>query len=302
MQQYDSDWKKQLRQEIITAITGSSAEQIEAYTQVGYYYKCQAPASIYKYFRDDQRSVEAVKSNKLWYSAPCKFNDVFDCDILIDEKAILNSVLNQFPDKRGVRPGSPVWKEAQKQIAKEIPSLRTTLDGLKTKTGIACFSESDDSILMWSHYANNHRGMCVEYDLMRINEQLGFSPVPVVYGGERVWFGTIAPDKYEAESQRVLIESLTSKSQEWDYEREWRIIRDDGACGSKWDPDKNGALLEMIRPISIILGCMAKPELEEEVKAHCIKERINLYKMRKSNERYKLEKEPVLKYDKNEKA
>lgn len=294
LENYNDDWKVQLRQEIIRGLIGSPSEQKDAYTQVGYYYKCIAPASIYKYFREDQRSIVAVKENKLWYSVPCKFNDVFDCDILIDEKAILNSVLKPFPDKRGVRPGRPVWKEVQKQIAKEIPSLRTTLDGLKTKTGIACFSESDDSILMWSHYANNHRGICVEYDLMKINEQLGFSPVPVVYGGERVRFGTIAPDKYEAESKRVLIESLTSKSQEWDYEREWRIIRDDGACGSKWDPDKNGALLEMIRPISIILGCMTNPELEEEVKAHCIKERINLYKMRKSNEQYKLEKEAVL--------
>lgn len=297
MQEYDCDWKRRLRQEIITALTGGSAEQIEAFAQVGYYYKCQAPASIYKYFRDDQRNVEAVKSNKLWYSAPCKFNDVFDCDILIDEKAILNSALKQFPDRRGVRPGSPVWKEVQKKIVKEIPTLRATLDGLKTKTGIACLSESDDSILMWSHYANNHRGMCVEYDLLKINEQLCFSPVPVVYGGERVHFGTIEPDKFEAESHRVLIESLTTKSQEWDYEREWRIIRDDGACGPKWDANKNGALLDMVRPNSIILGCMAKPKLEEEIKAYCNEERINLYKMRKSNERYELEKETILVFE-----
>lgn len=132
----DDRWKEELRKEIVTAITGSPLEKIKAFGQVGYYYQCHAPATIYKYFRDDQRSLEAVKCNKLWYSAPCKFNDVFDCDILIDEKEILNSALRQFPDKRGIRPGSPVWKETQKRIAQGIPSLRTTLDGLKTKTGI----------------------------------------------------------------------------------------------------------------------------------------------------------------------
>lgn len=82
----DDRWKEELRKEIVTAITGSPLEKIKAFGQVGYYYKCHAPATIYKYFRDDQRSLEAVKCNKLWYSAPCKFNDVFDCDILIDEK------------------------------------------------------------------------------------------------------------------------------------------------------------------------------------------------------------------------
>lgn len=38
MQEYDCDWKRRLRQEIITALTGGSAEQIEAFAQVGYYY------------------------------------------------------------------------------------------------------------------------------------------------------------------------------------------------------------------------------------------------------------------------
>ena len=294
LENYNDDWKEQLRQEIIRGLIGSPSEQKDAYSQVGYYYKCVAPASIYKYFRADQRSIVAVKENKLWYSSPCKFNDVFDCEILVDKNELLNSALKQYPGKRGVRPGSQVWRDTKKEIEKALPSLIGVLDGLKVKTGITCFTESDDSLLMWSHYANNHSGMCVEYDLMKINEQLRFSPVPVVYGGERVRLSTIDQDSFEAESKKVLIESLTSKSQEWSYEREWRIIRDDGACGSKWEPDKNGALLEMVRPISIILGCMAKPELEEEIKAHCNKERINLYKMRKSNELYKLEKEAVL--------
>ena len=53
----------------------------------------------------------------------------------------------------------------------------------------------------------------------------------------------------------------------------------------------------MVRPNSIILGCMAKPKLEEEIKAYCNEERINLYKMRKSNERYELEKETILVFE-----
>ena len=51
----------------------------------------------------------------------------------------------------------------------------------KQVTGISCLSESDSSLLMWAHYANNHKGMCVEYELLQISEQLKFSPIPVIY-------------------------------------------------------------------------------------------------------------------------
>lgn len=36
--------------------------------------------------------------------------------------------------------------------------------------GIACFSEDVRSILMWSHYAENHTGFCLEYPVININQ------------------------------------------------------------------------------------------------------------------------------------
>lgn len=294
-----SEWKKQLRKELISALVGSPSEKTRAFEQIGYYYKCCAPASIYKYFRDGQRSLDTVKENKLWYSAPIKFNDVFDSDISIDENGVFDSMLKMPGIPKGIRPGSQVWKAVRNQFRKDLPTLRANLDGLKSTTGIACLTETNDSLLMWSHYANNHRGMCVEYELMAINEQLKFSPVPVVYEDERVWLRSINQSTLDAEIKKVLIESLTSKSPEWSYEREWRIIRDEGACGTKWEKEKNGALLDMVRPNSIVLGCMAKLEFEESVRGYCDKNKISLYKMRKSTEFYKLEKEPIMVFEEN---
>lgn len=299
LEEEHSEWKKQLRKEFISALVGSPSEKTKAFWQIGYYYKCCAPASIYKYFRDDQRSLDTVKENKLWYSAPINFNDVFDSDILIDENGVFDSMLKMPDVPKEIRPGSQVWKAIRNQFRKDLPTLRANLDGLKSTTGIACLTETDDSLLMWSHYANNHRGMCVEYELMAINEQLKFSPVPVVYEDKRVWLRSINQSTLDAELKKVLIESLTSKSPEWSYEREWRIIRDEGACGTKWEKEKNGALLEMVRPSSIVLGCMAKLEFEESVRGYCDKNRISLYKLRKSTEFYKLEKEPIMVFEEN---
>lgn len=291
------DWKEKLRSAFISAFSGNPQENIQVYTEVGYYYMCCAPSSLYKYYSDRQEKLETVKHNKMWYSAPCNFNDVFDCDMSMDEEGIFQSILQMYPDKRGIREGSPIWRDLLKTCRQQIRTFQSSYDILKSRVGISCLSESDDSLLMWAHYDNNHCGICVEYELLEINRQLGFSPVPIIYSDDRVCIHTLDPNTLEKDIQGIFIESLTSKSPEWSYEKEWRIIRDDGACGNKWDAEKKGALLEMIRPSSIILGCMAKPEFEKAVREHCEECRINLYKMKKDKGRYRLEKVPVILFD-----
>ena len=105
----------------------------------------------------------------MWYSAPCNFNDDFDCDISIDEKEMFNDVLEMLPDKRQIRPGSPAWRELRETMRQQLKVLRSTFGAFRETTGISCLSESDESLLMWAHYANNHCGMCVEYDLLEIS-------------------------------------------------------------------------------------------------------------------------------------
>lgn len=53
---------------------------------------------------DASKHSSVIRNNKMWYSAPCNFNDVFDCNIAIDEQKIFYEALKLFPDKRGIRP------------------------------------------------------------------------------------------------------------------------------------------------------------------------------------------------------
>ena len=168
---------------------------------------------------------------------------------------------------------------------------------MKSTMGISCLSESCDSLLMWAHYANNHKGICVEYELLEINKQLHFSPIPVLYSDKRADFFTFNQDTIDADTTRIFIESITSKSSDWNYEKEWRIIRDDSACGNNWNSDKKGALLDMIRPKSVIMGCMVQPEFEERIRDYCEKHQINLYRMEKDLNLYRLNKQSVLQFD-----
>ena len=150
---------------------------------------------------------------------------------------------------------------------------------------------------MWAHYANNHRGICVEYDLIEINRVMQFTAIPVIYSDERPCFRFFDPKSIEKDIHRLFIHSLTSKSPEWSYEKEWRIVRDQGACGDNWNIDKKGALLKMIQPSSITLGCAAQTEFEQKVKNYCSSRKINLYKMEKDPIQYRLNKKVVLEFD-----
>lgn len=294
--QNDDNWKIALRSQLITVITGDPPKRKEIYYNIGRYYQCYAPASLYKYYSDAPRNLSAVKSNKMWYSTPYKFNDIFDCDICLNREKIFNNTLQMISNQVIIRPGSPQWKRLRDAITRELPRFYSRIDALKKTMGISSLSESEKSLLMWAHYANNHCGMCVEYDLLEINRQLKFSPVPVIYSDDRVCLDIVNFEMLESDAIKIFVESLTSKSLEWSYEKEWRIIRDQSACGNKWDVKEEGALLDMIRPSSIILGYAAKPEFEKEMKEYCQSNKINLYKMKKHDTLYALEKNPILEF------
>ena len=190
----DNDWKIELRNLLIEGMTGDAQAKQNAYGQIGYHYQCSAPASLYKYYGNSTRDLDSIKANKMWYSAPSNFNDVFDCEISVDEAAIINCAMQMAPDKKKIRVGSPMWKQIGQTMRQEIKSFCATYEGMRSSMGISCLSESDNSLLMWAHYANNHRGMCVEYDLMEINKKLKFTPVPIIYSKDRVCFDVLNLD------------------------------------------------------------------------------------------------------------
>lgn len=100
--------------------------------------------------------------------------------------------------------------------------------------GVSCFSTSSDNILMWSHYANKHRGVCIEYDfsLLEQLENINAFLLPVMYSNERplLPFEKLELENGQAKQESVirimpdLIRAILTKSEFWNYEREWRFI------------------------------------------------------------------------------
>jgi hypothetical protein len=153
----------------------------------------------------------------LWLSNAYYLNDPFDCAFLVNCCA------------EGIRSN----EDAIKQMRQDTESKN-----LQSTVFIACFSERPDSILMWGHYANDHRGICVGYPLKELIEK--FNCFPVLYEENLI---------QHTNEKTILRETLT-KYIEWQYEREWRIIETHEECRGK-----NGILIDFVMPKEIILGC-----------------------------------------------
>ena len=126
---------------------------------------------IYKYIdlKDSFLKLKTAKKEQIWLSSPQKFNDPFDCSFPIkssfseDEFYDLACKMNEIGKKK-----PPIRNQISKFSAEELNNkgadmLKVFLNSMNT-WGICSSSKNWDSILMWSHYADHHQGLCLGYD------------------------------------------------------------------------------------------------------------------------------------------
>ncbi len=84
--------------------------------------------------------------------------------------------------------------------------------------------------LMWSHYANSHKGFCIEYDFnVKCKERDELLMLPVAYTKERTKLPWSLTKLDEKEMIKLMltrtVQALLTKDDAWSYENEWRVIR-----------------------------------------------------------------------------
>ena len=132
-------------------------------------------------------NLEALQNDRLYYSTPNNFNDPYDTLIYANYLQILQDVshnleigmdsyLEQLKDKdipnakniAGI--GYAMWNGSNKDefldgfFQKICEAVKTVKETLRRNVRIICFSEEYLSMLMWSHYADNHKGFAIVYD------------------------------------------------------------------------------------------------------------------------------------------
>lgn len=146
------------------------------------------------------------------------------------------------------------------------------LDNTSKRYGVLCLSNRRDSILMWGHYCDKHRGLVIGFDASNqvFQPKNGRDLRPVDYVRERVVFDTTwkesDPRMFAYEKKMVF-----SKNEDWRYEGELRQFFQLTSSLLREKPLDDGGLgyFQPIPPdavVSVTLGAKSSAEFEKKVR------------------------------------
>ena len=119
-----------------------------------------------------------------------------------------------------------------------------------TKVGACCFTPNPRNLLMWSHYANQHKGLLLQFEIAKDTTTF-IKAITVDY--EENYPVINWANKTSEEIKKAFLNKHVS----WKYEDERRIIHPQGANTSlSFKPE---ALT------GVVLGCKASPNVRAKI-------------------------------------
>ncbi len=197
------------------------------------------PRILFKYRHFDVEGFNLRSLDEMYFTAPMKFNDPYDTSIpqlyyssgtspekMLEHFMRANPQINVPPLPRQRVVGS--WKNFVRSIPPNILDAQAMdqgrADNEANETGVFSLSETESSILMWSHYGLKHTGFCIGYRTNVLYEalrkQADIILVPIEYSSECPIVNPYDPSL----TLDTWFKAFTVKNSDWAYEKEWRII------------------------------------------------------------------------------
>jgi hypothetical protein len=157
----------------------------------------------------------------------------------------------------------PIYKEGK---LKKVQKLFDT-------KGVLSLASENTNILMWSHYGNNHNGICFGFDCSNEDVFKNLKKVRYQSHYEQLWGWLYTDDE-------IVNNILYTKSHQWSYENEYRCVKNNiGITKFKMESLKE-----------IIFGCIVEKGTIDKFKALAIEEGFTgkFYKNTIDDEAYKL--------------
>lgn len=223
---------------------------------------------------DPERLRNLLQTNKVHCTSPDRFNDPWDCRPCLNEAElekpdVLEKHMKWF--EQADRKHHPKTEEEHSRMAEALRQnpgrVREMVNEVSAgigsvidqRYGVCCFTTKSDSTLMWSHYADHHRGICVEFGT---DNEVVCAALKVLYCDEYPFL-----DLADDGALHNLL-PLISKSSDWGYEDEYRLVAQERkvalGTGSLMMDDH---MLELpTRTIeSVIVGCSTPGNVRDEV-------------------------------------
>ncbi|WP_200286723.1 DUF2971 domain-containing protein [Pantoea ananatis] len=207
---------------------------------------------IYKYRAINQRTLELLINRKIYFSPPADLNDPLDCSIDIEsEYQKVVEKYNRHTSEEHNRKAFllHILNDHYKDNEGNNLKLNVLLGEFIQSLGVFSASKNERDALLWSHYGDSHKGICLGFDESLMLDESVFKSGDIKYRDNPVYqeifedlieelgsfvqpwnpnssFPAEVGSKFYTKQIRVLMEgNLLIKSSKWEYEEEHRLVR-----------------------------------------------------------------------------
>lgn len=192
--------------------------------------------TLYQYKRFVDYNVDNIINNTITLSTIRSFNDIYDSTIHIysSETIRKSKAQNDYEELIASLAFDSIIDKSDYIKQRELFYLEESQLKFKTNefldTHVSCFTTKNDSILMWSHYADDNTGICVEYDFNKLEDGdlLKNLFYPVIYTDSPLDLQELIDDEkhqlFDYPLDAAVVCASLNKSKCWEYEKEWRIV------------------------------------------------------------------------------
>lgn len=227
---------------------------------------------------DDIDRVKKLLSGQLYFAVCEQLNDPFEMRILLSpepsDRLRLKGVLKGMLNVPGLKHLSPAKRLLRAdQIASRLDKQPKVLKDaairhyarMRKECFLYCMSATRAHPLLWSHYADMHKGLCIQFD---------HSKVPFA-GASKVEYSTQYPIVVYPfiDISDLTQKGILTKAQYWSYEQEYRLfsVRMDNESwhlGLEW-PDPHTATVREGLVTGITLGARMPDDARDDLMNHC---------------------------------
>lgn len=242
--------------------------------------------TLYKYV--DLKGLESILINHtLKFTNPKDFNDPFEFhDNLVDRKMSAKHQLESLK-----KYGKDLTKESIRRYKDQVRletgdapdnHIARLFEKKKQTTYVTCFSELDNNPLMWSHYADKHKGACIGFNTESLRSDYKIDS----YFSKVKYYRKIVTKSLSKYRDTAIEHWISSKGKDWEYEKEIRIVL--GSADSEFMPFNLHSIKE------VIFGCCISEDEKRNIENLIFNKTkldwIAVSEMRMSKNEYKLEK------------
>lgn len=247
---------------------------------------------LYQYTKV-KHSEDLINNNLMFMRNLDQLNDPLEGDLKCEFENMIKITLDEEIFKDVSEEEKEIIKSEYKKM--EIKKYKIGWDKVKETVSIACFSEKYDINPMWAHYADNHKGVCIEYNFWedKLLRDICF-PVYYVDKAYNNYICLKILKEFKAKN-RLISQLFLKKGKYWNYEKEWRIVIPNNFKSDKlnfrWKNRKR--YLEFLKPKSVYLGYNINNDDKKYMKSLCRDYDIKIYQMIKDDYGYNLKAKPI---------